>query len=727
MKKALLFIPFCLLLFILSPLVTQPVHAASPIKTVFIILMENHDWSAVKGSASPYITNTLLPMGAHAENYRNGDVHPSAPNYVSLEAGSPVVGTADCAPTDSGCSSSGPHLSKLLDAAGVPWKEYAEDANGTSCILDFSTVDVNHVPFSYFTDVTNNNSPTSANCIAHERPFTELATDLANNTVARYNFITPNLTDDMHDGTVQQGDTWLSQNVPTIMNSQAYKNGGVIIVAWDEDSGADNPIGFIVLSQFAKVNYSNTIAYSHASTLRTMEEIFGVSPFLGNAATATDLSDLFTVPLTGTSGPAPTSPPNPTAVAPTAITPTLFCVGGSGVPPCATIPPNAPTSTTSIAPTGGNITTIAPTQNPCTTTSTVSIMAEKKHTHTDGTISNLLLQLLQLLLQLISQLLGTPITIPTNPTPGPTTQPTMPNVSTVPPVSGQPTTTQPNPCVTPTTSITTAPPAAASPSMGVTTNPTTTTAGNTIGPKTSLHYTGNSNFSGNTFSPGAFGFNLTDAESTTDVTNTPTGDKALVWIGQCNGADTTFTSTVQPYIGNAKVYGFYLMDEPDPPSCPQANLKAESDWIHTNDPGAKTFIILDVQTASSNPSYANTYNPSNSDLDLYGLDPYPCRTELNGCDYTYITKAVAAAQSAGVPPADIVPVYQTFGLGGYTDDGGGQYGVPTAAQEQQILSTWASVVPNPVFDYAYSWGTQNGDTSLSSLTDLQQIFVTHNK
>src|SRR5581483_1115267 len=163
MKKKLLFIPFLLLTFLLSPLATQHVNAASPIKTVFIILMENHDWSAVKGSAAPYITNTLLPMGAHAENYRNGDVHPSAPNYVSLEAGSPVVGTSDCKPTDSGCSYSGPHLSKLLDAAGIPWKEYAEDTNGTSCILDFSGADVNHIPFSYFTDVTNNNNPNSAN------------------------------------------------------------------------------------------------------------------------------------------------------------------------------------------------------------------------------------------------------------------------------------------------------------------------------------------------------------------------------------------------------------------------------------------------------------------------------------------------------------------------------------------------------------------------------------
>ncbi len=44
------------------------------IKTVFIILMENHNWTGGKGRTSikgnpsaPYINNTLLPMASHAE------------------------------------------------------------------------------------------------------------------------------------------------------------------------------------------------------------------------------------------------------------------------------------------------------------------------------------------------------------------------------------------------------------------------------------------------------------------------------------------------------------------------------------------------------------------------------------------------------------------------------------------------------------------------------------
>jgi hypothetical protein len=245
---------------------------------------------------------------------------------------------------------------------------------------------------------------------------------------------------------------------------------------------------------------------------------------------------------------------------------------------------------------------------------------------------------------------------------------------------------------------------------------------------TTVHYTGNGNFgAGGTYLPGAYGFDIADISSVSEANSLPTGVRGLVWIGLCNGADSAFQAAITPFIGNSKVYGFFLMDEPDPPNCPQANLKAESDWVHAHDPTHKTYMVLDVQTASSNPSYMNTYNPANSDIDLFGLDPYPCRTELSGCNFTYVTKAVTAAQAAGVPLANIVPVFQAFGGGGYIDDGGGQYLFPTAAQETQLLATWDSVVPNPVMDSVYSWGSQNSDTALESSPTLQQIFAQHNQ
>jgi hypothetical protein len=95
---------------------------------------------------------------------------------------------------------------------------------------------------------------------------------------------------------VQQCDTWLANEVPRIQASSAYQNGGAILIVWDEAAthGVDNPIGLIVVSPLAKRGYSNAVAYSHASTVRSVQEIFGVTPLLRKAATAADLADLFT-------------------------------------------------------------------------------------------------------------------------------------------------------------------------------------------------------------------------------------------------------------------------------------------------------------------------------------------------------------------------------------------------------------------------------------------------
>ena len=269
--------------------------------TVFIILMENHNWSQFHGGTSaPYINNTLLPMASRAEQYYNPPgLHPSLPNYLWLEAGQ-NFGIFDDNPPSSDHQSTTNHFVTQLKNAGISWRAYQENIAGTACPLtDNYPYAVRHDPFVYFDDVTGNQNPNSTYCIAEARPYTELANDLSNNTVARYNFITPNVCNDGHDSCapvsdpVRQTDNWLASNLPMILNSQAYKNGGVILITWDEGSGSDGPIGMIVLSPYAKASgYNNSIHYTHSSTLRTFQKIFGVRPLLNDAANATDLSDL---------------------------------------------------------------------------------------------------------------------------------------------------------------------------------------------------------------------------------------------------------------------------------------------------------------------------------------------------------------------------------------------------------------------------------------------------
>jgi len=94
---------------------------------------------------------------------------------------------------------------------------------------------------------------------------------------------------------------------------------------------------------------------------------------------------------------------------------------------------------------------------------------------------------------------------------------------------------------------------------------------------------------------------------------------------------------------------------------------AESKWIHAHLPGAKTFIVMMNLGTPTKPTYANTYNPANTDIDLFGLDPYPVRPQFTGgVDYSVIDAGVSAAKAEGIPVSKIVPVYQAFGGGGYS-------------------------------------------------------------
>ena len=104
------------------------------------------------------------------------------------------------------------------------------------------------------------------------------------------------------DNPITQGDAWLAQNAPPIINWVMAHNG-VLFITWDEAAHGDGPIGMIVVSPFAKGHgYDLTqpdrrYAYTHSSTLKTLEEIFGVGPLLGGAGDphTRDLGALFSV------------------------------------------------------------------------------------------------------------------------------------------------------------------------------------------------------------------------------------------------------------------------------------------------------------------------------------------------------------------------------------------------------------------------------------------------
>jgi hypothetical protein len=176
---------------------------------------------------------------------------------------------------------------------------------------------------AFFTDSNGGNDTTTANPLSHQyAPLQQLFIDLANNTVARYNWITPDQFNDQHTAlkggfkgltgdaaNIAQGDNFLQMVIPVIMASKAYRDHGAIVLWWDEseqDTNTDNPddlthtIGEIVISPDAHPNvggvpFASDVLLTHSSDLRTMQEIFHVTKpfFLGDAIHANDLSSLF--------------------------------------------------------------------------------------------------------------------------------------------------------------------------------------------------------------------------------------------------------------------------------------------------------------------------------------------------------------------------------------------------------------------------------------------------
>ena len=295
----------------------SPDAGPTGIQTVFLILLENHAWGGIKGSSSaPYINGTLLPMSAHAEGYKgalSGNLHPSEPNYLWLEAGDNLGVLNDNAPS-SNHKAVTDHLVTLLEAANVSWRSYQEDiADGACPLTATGNYAPKHNPMVFFDDVIDYGSsganPLAPRCLEHVKPLSKLATDLTAGTAARYNFITPNQCNDMHtscaptSNEIRQGDDWLALWVPKILASPQYQQGGALFITWDEaEAGSlecvigNCPIGMIVLSPLGKTgNYASGVALDHSSTLKTMQEIFRVTPLLRHAGDSgvNDLRDLF--------------------------------------------------------------------------------------------------------------------------------------------------------------------------------------------------------------------------------------------------------------------------------------------------------------------------------------------------------------------------------------------------------------------------------------------------
>ena len=334
----------------------RPVPAMPKIEHVFIVVLENESADSTFGpdSPAPYLAKTLPAMGNFLPNYY-ATGHLSLDNYISMISGQapnpqtqadcviyndfmPGTATTDGQVLGSGCVYPAPQVQTIanqLEDSGLSWKGYMEDmaakapAEPSSCrhpaINSFDNTQsaevgdeyaARHNPFVYFHSIID--YPT---CAANDVDFSQLAGDLKSaDTTANYNFITPNLCNDGHDepcvdgspGGLEQVNEWLSEHVPPILKSPAYKRHGLLMVTFDEaaatganaDSsaccgeqpGPNTPspggptpgpgggrVGAVMLSPCIRGGSTSSQDYNHYSMLASIEDNFGLGR-LGYAA-----------------------------------------------------------------------------------------------------------------------------------------------------------------------------------------------------------------------------------------------------------------------------------------------------------------------------------------------------------------------------------------------------------------------------------------------------------
>jgi hypothetical protein len=298
-------------LFFVGALSLSAASSASVIQHVFVIAMENHDSTQIYGNTTdaPYINNTLIPSYAHATNFNDPLALsiPSEPHYVWMEAGTNAFSdrtfTSDSDPSSTNSTSSTAHLVTQIKNStnNVTWMTYQEGQSSTtgSCpIASSGFYAAKHDPFVFFKDVSGNPpSKTNAYCVAHSKPYSSFATDLAANNMADYVFITPNLCNDMHGATgcpnsnsIRSGDDWLKAELPRII-SWATTHSATIYITWDEGSSTGK-MPFLAIGPGVKANYTGTVSYTHSSIIKSVERIFGL-PTLSTVSGNNDLADLY--------------------------------------------------------------------------------------------------------------------------------------------------------------------------------------------------------------------------------------------------------------------------------------------------------------------------------------------------------------------------------------------------------------------------------------------------
>lgn len=236
----------------------------------------------------PYLSSLGNANGI-ATNYTSDDS--GSLDYLWLSSGSGEQGFG-CNGNNCTAPITDDNIFRELNQAGMSWKVYADDLPSVGYMQPFSGEYVaRHNPAVWYSDVIN--SPAQQQNIV---PFTQFATDVANDALPNYTFIVPDLLHDAHDGSIQMADAWLLQNIGPFLASSYFQPGGNTVMFITFDNGDGDAQGQV----FTTVIGANVIPgskvdtpFRHENTLRTMMQVLGLKNYPGGSATAAPMSAFF--------------------------------------------------------------------------------------------------------------------------------------------------------------------------------------------------------------------------------------------------------------------------------------------------------------------------------------------------------------------------------------------------------------------------------------------------
>ncbi len=242
-----------------------------PFEHVIVVVMENHAYDTVRNL--PYTATLVTSASSFTNSF--GLTHPSQPNYLALWGGSTMgVTVSDCPPP--GAPYSTANLGQACEAAALAWKGYCEalPAPGDPvCETDDALYVRRHAPWYAWNNLSLENSV----------PFTQFATDTAAHALPRLAFVIPDQCHNSHDCAPQDGDAWLSEQVPGLLRAVGPR--GLVVLTWDEDDYSDdNHILTVFAGPLVRPGYASARFITHYSVLRTLCAGLGLAPFAGALA-----------------------------------------------------------------------------------------------------------------------------------------------------------------------------------------------------------------------------------------------------------------------------------------------------------------------------------------------------------------------------------------------------------------------------------------------------------